>query len=71
MGLILKQSTAVDVLIGPFVDSTDGNTVEGALTIEDEHVRLSKLGQNMIPKNVYTHSTNFTKASTSEYSQPC
>ena len=48
---ILKQSTAVDVLIGPFVDSTDGDTEETALTITAADVRLSKNGQNMAAKN--------------------
>ena len=47
----LRQSTAVDVLIGPFVDSTDGDTAETALTIAAADVRLSKNGQNMAAKN--------------------
>jgi len=47
----LKQSTAVDVLIGPFVDDTDGNTAETGLTISASDVRLSKNGQNMASKN--------------------
>ena len=51
MALILRQSTAVDVLIGPFVDESDGKTAETSLTIEDSDVRLSKEGQNMVPKN--------------------
>jgi len=48
---LLKANTAVDVLIGPFLDSTDGNTTEEALTIEDEHVLLSKNGQALAAKN--------------------
>lgn len=48
---ILKQSTAVDILLGPFVDSTDGDTAETALTIAQADVRLSKNGQNMAQKN--------------------
>jgi hypothetical protein len=48
---ILKQSTAVDVLIGPFVDSTDGDTEETALTINASDVKLSKNGQTMAGKN--------------------
>lgn len=47
----LKANTAVDVLIGPFVDSTDGNTAETGLTISQADVRLSKNGQNMAQKN--------------------
>lgn len=53
MGLagILKQSTAVDVLIGPFVDSTDGDAEETGLTIAQADVRLSKNGQTAAAKN--------------------
>jgi hypothetical protein len=46
--LILKQSTAVDVLIGPFVDVTDGITGE---TGESPSVKLSKNGQALGAKN--------------------
>lgn len=38
----LKQSTAVSVVLGPFVDSTDGDTAETGLTIAQADVRLSK-----------------------------
>lgn len=38
----LKQSTAATVVLGPFVDSTDGVTAETALTISQADVRLSK-----------------------------
>lgn len=38
----LKQSTAVDIALGPFVDSTDGVTAETALTIAQADVRLKK-----------------------------
>ena len=38
----LKQSTAATVVLGPFVDATDGNTAETALTIAQAAVRLSK-----------------------------
>lgn len=51
MTQVLRQSTAVDVLIGPFVDSTDGVTAETALTISQADVRLSKNGQTMAQKN--------------------
>ena len=44
----LKQSTAVDVLIGPFVDITDGATAE---TGETPSVKLSKNGQTLAAKN--------------------
>ena len=48
----LKQSTASQsVVIGPFVDSTDGNTAETALTISNTDIRLSKNGANIVAKN--------------------
>lgn len=40
----LRQSTSVDVGIGPFVDQTDGFTAETALTITQPDVRLKKNG---------------------------
>lgn len=54
MGLWLKQSTAVDVIVGPFIDDTDGKTAETALTITQAEVRLSKNGGNMAQKNEAT-----------------
>ncbi len=47
----LRANTAIDVLIGPFVDDTDGKTAETGLTISQADVRLSKNGQNMAQKN--------------------
>jgi hypothetical protein len=44
MATWLKQSTAVDLPIGPFLDSTDGNTQETALTITQPDIRLKKNG---------------------------
>lgn len=38
-------------MIGPFVDSTDGNTAETGLTIDAADVRLSKNGANIVAKN--------------------
>ena len=58
MALILKQSTAVDVLIGPFVDETDGKTAETGLTISQADVRLSKNAQNMAQKNDSTSAAH-------------
>lgn len=40
----LKQSTAVDIMLGPFLDETDGKTAETALTITQPDIRLSKNG---------------------------
>jgi len=50
--LFLKQSTASQsVVIGPFVDSTDGNTAETGLTVSAADIRLSKNGANIVGKN--------------------
>lgn len=50
--LHLRQSTASQsVLIGPFVDSADGNTIEDGLTIDAADIRLSKNGANIVGKN--------------------
>lgn len=44
MGFWLKQSTAVTVKVGPFLDSSDGDTTEEALTISQVDIRVSKNG---------------------------
>ena len=49
--LYLKQSTASQaVLIGPFIDDTDGKTAETGLTIANTDIRLSANGGNMFAK---------------------
>jgi hypothetical protein len=48
MALFLKQSTAVDVLIGPFVDSANGYTSEEGLS---PAVEISKNGQALAARN--------------------
>lgn len=48
---ILRQSTAVDVLIGPFLDLTDAATAE---TGESPTVKLSKNGQTLAAKSDVT-----------------
>lgn len=40
----LRQSTAVEIAMGPFLDSADGNTIENTLTITQPDVRLKKDG---------------------------
>ncbi|MBD3262735.1 MAG: hypothetical protein GF334_13880 [Candidatus Altiarchaeales archaeon] len=50
-GNYLKQSTATTLKLGPFVDSTDGNTLEDSLTISQGDVKLSKNGGNFAQKN--------------------
>jgi len=54
----LEQSATVTLQIGPFVDDADGNTVEGALTIAQADVRLSKNGGNIAQKNNATSCTH-------------
>lgn len=49
--MILRQSTAVDVLIGPFLDLTDGATSEAG---ETPTVKLSKNGQALAAKSDVT-----------------
>lgn len=44
MTAFLKQGTAETIVLGPFVDSTDGVTAETALTISQADIRLSKNG---------------------------
>jgi len=40
----LKQATASNVMMGPFVDDTDGKTLETGLTIAQADIRISKGG---------------------------
>lgn len=47
----LKQSTSVDVPIGPFVDQTDGFTAETGLTLTQPDIRLKKNAGNWAQKN--------------------
>jgi len=57
----LKQSTSVDVGIGPFLDETDGKTAETALTITQPDIRLKKNNGNWAQKNAsqtLTHEEN-------------
>lgn len=54
----LKANTAVDVLIGPFVDDTDGKTAETGLTISQADVLLSKNGQALTQKSDATAASH-------------
>jgi hypothetical protein len=47
----LRQSTAVTIPIGPFVDSIDGDTEETALSITYSDVKLSKNGGSFAAAN--------------------
>lgn len=54
----LKQSTATDVELGPFVDSTDGVTAETGLTISQADCQLIKNGGAAAQKNDATSATH-------------
>lgn len=57
----LKQSTAITLKLGPFLDDTDGKTAETGLTISQADVRLSKNGGDFAQKNeanAATHDEN-------------
>lgn len=58
MALWLKQSTAVTVKIGPFVDDTDFKTAETALTISQADIRLSKNGGAFAQSNNVAGATH-------------
>lgn len=49
--MYLKQSSAVTVMVGPFVDDTDMHTPETGLSIAQADVRLSKNGGGFAQKN--------------------
>jgi hypothetical protein len=51
MTTFLKQSTAIDVSLGPFLDETDGKTAETGLTITQPDIRLKKNGGAWAQKN--------------------
>jgi hypothetical protein len=51
MAIWLKQSTSVDLPIGPFVDATDGVTAETGLTLTQPDIRLKKNAGNWAQKN--------------------
>lgn len=51
MGGVLRQSTAVTLMMGPFLDENDGRTVETGLTIAQGSIKLSKNGGTKAQKN--------------------
>jgi hypothetical protein len=63
----LKQSTAATIVLGPFVDSTDGVTAETALTISQADIRLSKNGGAFAQTN---NATGATHMENGNYSVP-
>ena len=58
MGNWLKQSTAVTVKFGPFLDKTDGVTEETGLTIAQADIRLTKNGGNIAQSNNVAGATH-------------
>jgi len=59
--LLLKQSTAVTVKMGPFLDDTDGKTEETGLSIGQSDIKLSKNGGSFAQSNNSagaSHDTN-------------
>lgn len=56
--LYLKQSTAVTVKIGPFLDDTDGKTAETGLSLAQADIRLSKNGADIAQKTSATAPTH-------------
>lgn len=54
----LRQNTAVNVTIGPFVDNTDGFTAETGLTLSQADIRLSKNDGAFAQKNDATAATH-------------
>lgn len=56
--MFLKQSTAVTIALGPFVDEADGFTPETTLTISQADVRLSKNGAAFAQKNEASAATH-------------
>ena len=58
MALLLKQSTAIDIALGPFLDETDGKTAETALTLSQSDIRLKKNGGAWAQKNDSSSATH-------------
>jgi len=57
----LKQNTSVTIMLGPFLDETDGKTAETGLSITQIDVRLSKNGGSFAQKSdisSLTHNEN-------------
>lgn len=54
----LKQSTAATIVLGPFLDDTDGKTAETALSIAQADVRLSKNGGAFAQVNESTSASH-------------
>lgn len=51
MAIIIREATSFTFKVGPFLDDADGNALEGALTITQPDIRLSKNGGNFAQIN--------------------
>lgn len=58
MSGILRQNTSATVMIGEFLDDTDGKSAEGGLTLTPSVIFLSKNGGAFSPKNESTNATS-------------
>lgn len=59
--IFLRQSTASqEVLLGPFVDSTDGNTAETGLTIANTDIKIHKAGATTLANKVSGGATHIS-----------
>lgn len=58
MGGLLRQNTAVTVMIGEFLDDTDGKTAEGGLTLTPSDIYLSKNGGAFAAKNESSNASS-------------
>lgn len=58
MATWLRQSTAIDIPIGPFVDQTDGFTAETGLTLAQADIRLKKNAGAWAQKNQSSSATH-------------
>lgn len=54
----LRGNTAATIKLGPYLDSTDGNSDETALTLSQADVRLSKNGGDFAQKNESSSATH-------------
>lgn len=61
MAALIRQSTAVTILFGPFLDDTDGKTAETALSIAAAEILVGKHNSGFTTKNdgtVPTHNSS-------------
>jgi hypothetical protein len=58
MAGLLRKNTATTVMIGEFVDDTDGKTAKGSLTLTPSVIFLSKNGEAYAQKNEGSNATS-------------